>query len=256
MFSCGTTSGWIWIATVLERAGYVLALEPKALDLLALLVSHPGHLFGKQEIFDTLWPDTAVTDSALTRVIAQLRRVLADEARDPRFIETVPTRGYRWKCAVRVEPPAEAQRRATTSSAPALTNVSADITSGRVPAAPGAPAITSDSSRPATTDASSRPWRTAHLNPVLVAMAAAAALVLFAAFAVDERPARPVAGGGHGRCRRGPRAVAGAGDHPPRPRHGAGLLASRRCAGVRLGPQRRDSRSTCARSVKAAPRTR
>src|SRR6187402_1124684 len=88
----------------LERAGGVLALEPKALDLLSLLVSRPGHLFGKQEIFDTLWPDTAVTDSALTRVIAQLRRVLGDDPRDPRFIETVPTRGYRWKCPVRVEP--------------------------------------------------------------------------------------------------------------------------------------------------------
>ena len=87
----------------LERAGAVLALEPKALDLLALLVGQPGHLFSKQEIFETLWPDTAVTDHALTRVVAQLRRVLADEARDPRFIETVPTRGYRWKCPVRVE---------------------------------------------------------------------------------------------------------------------------------------------------------
>ena len=92
----------------LERAGDVLALEPKALDLLTLLVSRPGHLFGKQEIFDTLWPDTAVTDSALTRVIAQLRRVLADDPRDPRFIETVPTRGYRWKCPVTVEPRLEA----------------------------------------------------------------------------------------------------------------------------------------------------
>jgi Tol biopolymer transport system component/DNA-binding winged helix-turn-helix (wHTH) protein len=87
----------------LERGNAVLTLEPKALDLLALLVSQPGHLFSKQEIFETLWPNTAVTDHALTRVVAQLRRVLQDEARDPRFIETVPTRGYRWKCPVRVE---------------------------------------------------------------------------------------------------------------------------------------------------------
>ena len=80
----------------LERAGRPLALEPKAFNLLVLLVQRPGHLFTKQEIFDSLWPDTAVTDHALTRVVAQLRRVLGDEAREARYIETVPTRGYRW----------------------------------------------------------------------------------------------------------------------------------------------------------------
>lgn len=80
----------------LERRGEMLAVEPKALDLLALLVSEPGHLFTKQEIFDRVWPGTAVTDHALTRVVAQLRRILGDDSREPRYIETVPTRGYRW----------------------------------------------------------------------------------------------------------------------------------------------------------------
>ncbi len=80
----------------LERGGVPLALEPKAFNLLALLIQRPGHVFTKQEIFERLWPGTAVTDHALTRVIAQLRRVLGDEARDGRYIETVPTRGYRW----------------------------------------------------------------------------------------------------------------------------------------------------------------
>ena len=80
----------------LERSGVPLALEPKAFNLLALMVQRPGHLFSKQEIFDALWPGTAVTDHALTRVVAQLRRVLGDEAREARYVETVPTRGYRW----------------------------------------------------------------------------------------------------------------------------------------------------------------
>jgi Tol biopolymer transport system component/DNA-binding winged helix-turn-helix (wHTH) protein len=80
----------------LERAGVPLALEPKAFDLLALMVRRPGHLFTKREIFATIWPDTAVTDHALTRIVAQLRRVLGDEARESRYLETVPTRGYRW----------------------------------------------------------------------------------------------------------------------------------------------------------------
>ena len=91
----------------LERAGVRLALEPKALNLLALMVSRPGHLFSKQEIFDAVWTDTAVTDHALTRVVAQLRRVLGDEAREARYLETVPTRGYRWVKAVE-KLPAEA----------------------------------------------------------------------------------------------------------------------------------------------------
>ena len=80
----------------LERAGVALSLEPKAFNLLALMIQRPGHLFSKQEIFEALWADTSVTDHALTRVVAQLRRVLGDEAREAKYIETVPTRGYRW----------------------------------------------------------------------------------------------------------------------------------------------------------------
>jgi Tol biopolymer transport system component/DNA-binding winged helix-turn-helix (wHTH) protein len=80
----------------LERGGVPLPLEPKALNLLALMVRRPNHLFTKQEIFGAVWPDTAVTDHALTRVIAQIRRALGDEAREARYLETVPTRGYRW----------------------------------------------------------------------------------------------------------------------------------------------------------------
>ncbi len=80
----------------LERAGVALSLEPKAFNLLVLMVQRPGHLFTKQELFDALWSDTAVTDHALTRVVAQLRRVLGDEAREGHYLETVPTRGYRW----------------------------------------------------------------------------------------------------------------------------------------------------------------
>jgi len=89
----------------LERAGVPLALEPKAFNLLALLVSRPGHVFTKQEIFETLWADTAVTDHALTRVVAQLRRVLGDDVRQARYLETVPTRGYRWIHAVHIDDP-------------------------------------------------------------------------------------------------------------------------------------------------------
>src|SRR5262245_54665275 len=79
-----------------ERDGTAVALEPKAFDLLVLLIGRRGDVVSKQEILERIWADTAVTDNALTRVVAQLRKALGDDFRDARFIETVPTRGYRW----------------------------------------------------------------------------------------------------------------------------------------------------------------
>jgi Tol biopolymer transport system component/DNA-binding winged helix-turn-helix (wHTH) protein len=79
-----------------ERGGEVVALEPKAFDLLVLLLEHQGQVVTKQEILDAVWPQTAVTDNAMTRIVAHLRKALGDDARDARYIETVPTRGYRW----------------------------------------------------------------------------------------------------------------------------------------------------------------
>jgi Tol biopolymer transport system component/DNA-binding winged helix-turn-helix (wHTH) protein len=101
--TCSVPSRYRWDDYVLdldayrlERGGVAVALEPKAFNLLAVMVQRPGHLFTKQEIFDLVWPGTAVTDHALTRIVAQIRRALGDEAREARFLETVPTRGYRW----------------------------------------------------------------------------------------------------------------------------------------------------------------
>jgi Tol biopolymer transport system component/DNA-binding winged helix-turn-helix (wHTH) protein len=83
-----------------ERAGQTVPLEPKAFDLLVLLLERRGHLVTKQEILDTVWRQTAVSDNALTRIVAHLRKALGDDARDARYIETVPTRGYRWLAPV------------------------------------------------------------------------------------------------------------------------------------------------------------
>ena len=83
-----------------ERGGQAVPLEPKAFDLLVLLLERHGHVVTKQEILDTVWRQTAVTDNALTRIVAHLRKALGDDARDARYIETVPTRGYRWLAPV------------------------------------------------------------------------------------------------------------------------------------------------------------
>lgn len=78
------------------RAGRRLTLEPKAIDVLRVLVERRGRLVTKDELLDLAWPGVAVTPNALTRVIAQLRRELGDDASDAKYIETVPTRGYRF----------------------------------------------------------------------------------------------------------------------------------------------------------------
>src|SRR5690242_1380884 len=78
------------------KAGVPVSLEPRAFDLLLLLVESGGRVVTKKEIFDRLWSDTTVTDNALTRIVAQLRKALGDDAKAAKYIETVPTRGYRW----------------------------------------------------------------------------------------------------------------------------------------------------------------
>jgi TolB-like protein/DNA-binding winged helix-turn-helix (wHTH) protein/tetratricopeptide (TPR) repeat protein len=76
--------------------GAPVSLEPKALRLLLYLIENRGRLVRKQELLDTVWGDAAVTESALTRCVGLLRKTLDDDSREPRFIETVPTAGYRF----------------------------------------------------------------------------------------------------------------------------------------------------------------
>lgn len=79
-----------------SRSGEVLSLEPRAVHVLLHLLQNPGRLVTKEEIFAAVWGETFVTDNALARIIAQLRKALGDSSREPRYIETVPTLGYRF----------------------------------------------------------------------------------------------------------------------------------------------------------------
>ena len=86
----------------LIKAGEVLPVEPKAFRVLLFLLRNPQKLIAKEELLNAVWGDTAVTESSLTRTIAQLRRLLGDEIRSPHYIETVATVGYRFLCPVEV----------------------------------------------------------------------------------------------------------------------------------------------------------
>jgi DNA-binding winged helix-turn-helix (wHTH) protein/tetratricopeptide (TPR) repeat protein len=74
----------------------ILALAPKSVDLLALFASQPMSLVTKDQILSRLWPDIAVTDNALTQVVSELRQALGDDPSDPKYVQTVPRRGYRF----------------------------------------------------------------------------------------------------------------------------------------------------------------
>jgi DNA-binding winged helix-turn-helix (wHTH) protein len=70
-------------------------VEPKVMQLLAFLAEHPGKVLSRRQILDSVWEGTFVGDEALTYAMTELRRALEDDAKDPRFIETIPKRGYR-----------------------------------------------------------------------------------------------------------------------------------------------------------------
>ncbi|HKY45189.1 MAG TPA: winged helix-turn-helix domain-containing protein [Pyrinomonadaceae bacterium] len=81
---------------VLLRQGKPLLLAPKVFETLLTLVENSGRILEKEELMTRLWPDTFVEDSNLTYTIVQLRKTLGDDARNPRYIETIPKRGYRF----------------------------------------------------------------------------------------------------------------------------------------------------------------
>jgi TolB-like protein/Flp pilus assembly protein TadD len=80
----------------LWRGPQEVNLTPKAAAVLGALIDRPGELVPKQELFASVWADTVVSDDALVACVQELRRALADDSRQPRFIETRHRRGYRF----------------------------------------------------------------------------------------------------------------------------------------------------------------
>src|SRR5258705_6608448 len=81
---------------LLVRDGRELPLIPRYFDLLVFLVERRHEAVHRREIFDRVWSDVAVSDSALSQAIRTLRRTLGEDPREPRFIRTVSRHGYRF----------------------------------------------------------------------------------------------------------------------------------------------------------------
>lgn len=87
----------------LSKDSIIIPVSPKIIDLLLCLVGRPSELVSKEELFKALWPDVAVTDNALTQVVSELRQALGDDSSNPRYVQTVARRGYRFIAPVRAE---------------------------------------------------------------------------------------------------------------------------------------------------------
>ena len=101
----------------------MISLRRKTFDVLLCLVDHPGQLVTKAALLDAVWPGVMVSDSVPATCVAELRKALGDEAKVPRFIETVHGRGYRFLAKVTGDAPAEAARksiRVAKSSRPTM----------------------------------------------------------------------------------------------------------------------------------------
>lgn len=84
----------------LTRNGDRIPLEPKAFSVLLVLVSRAGRLVDKRSLLELVWNGTFVEENTLTRIVGVLRRELGDSTKESRFIETIPTRGYRFIASV------------------------------------------------------------------------------------------------------------------------------------------------------------
>lgn len=79
-----------------SRGGQRIDLPPRVFALLALLIERRGSLVTRAEILKAVWPDTHVSPANVKDSVKSLRRVLGDDVKSPRYIETVRSRGYRY----------------------------------------------------------------------------------------------------------------------------------------------------------------
>ncbi|HNX49240.1 MAG TPA: winged helix-turn-helix domain-containing protein [Thermoanaerobaculaceae bacterium] len=113
--------------STLWQDGKRIHLTPKVLGILQVLVDTAPRAVTKEQLLDTVWPEAVVAEAALAQRVKELRRVLGDNARAPRYIETVARRGYRLVAPVarfveggaRADPSPGAPQRSDSTSPPA-----------------------------------------------------------------------------------------------------------------------------------------
>jgi DNA-binding winged helix-turn-helix (wHTH) protein/Tol biopolymer transport system component len=92
-------------AGALRRGETEIELPSRAFDALVYLIERRDRVVGKDEIIASIWHDVVVTDDSLIHAVSVLRRELGDDRNDPKYIKTIPRRGYRFVCGVTVVEP-------------------------------------------------------------------------------------------------------------------------------------------------------
>ncbi len=89
--------GWLVqpLLNRLTRKDITVRVRPQLMDLLVCLASHPGTVLSRDQLVASVWEGRWVTESAVSRCVAELRAALADSVQRPRIIETISKRGYR-----------------------------------------------------------------------------------------------------------------------------------------------------------------
>src|ERR671925_1317387 len=105
-FRLDTVNQCLWRLRETAQAERLL-LTPKAFAVLRYLVAHAGRLVTQEELLEAAWPETHVQPEVLKSRIFEVRSVLGDRPKTPRYIETLPRRGYRFIAAVRDSPSAD-----------------------------------------------------------------------------------------------------------------------------------------------------
>jgi DNA-binding winged helix-turn-helix (wHTH) protein len=89
----------------LRKAGKRLKLTGQPFQILSILLEHAGEVVTREQLQNRLWPDTFVdVDHNLNTAVNKIREVLGDSAESPRFVETIPRRGYRFIGEIREQP--------------------------------------------------------------------------------------------------------------------------------------------------------
>jgi DNA-binding winged helix-turn-helix (wHTH) protein/Flp pilus assembly protein TadD len=105
-------------------------LTPKAAGVLLALAETPQQVWSRDALLDRIWPNVHVGEEVLTHAVAELRRALADDVRDPAYIETVHKSGYRLKCGVRRLPDRGSPDATIAAGAPLPADDGRDETAG------------------------------------------------------------------------------------------------------------------------------
>jgi len=101
---------------LLSRDGKTVHLEPKVMEVLVYLASRPMEVVSRAELEHNVWPSALISDDAVTATVIKLRKALADNAKQPHIIATIPKRGYQLVAPVhhldgkQIEAPAPAAR--------------------------------------------------------------------------------------------------------------------------------------------------